>query len=111
MGRSAGAAALGLGLLIDVRPIGRRFMQARIRDWAAAAVCSRGAAGSCCGEGACAAGWGRISGRTAADCGCGAETPWEWGTEAGTEAPGWRRVGFLCCRGLLRGLFEPWEAG
>lgn len=54
---------------------------------------------------------GRISGGTAADCGCGAETPWEWGTEAGTEAPGWRRVGFLCCRGLLRGLFEPWEAG
>ena len=62
-------------------------------------------------EGACAAGWGRISGGTAADCGCGAETPWEWGTEAGTEAPGWRRVGFLCCRGLLRGLFATLGGG
>ena len=43
--------------------------------------------------------------------GCGAAAPWAWGAGVGAGAPGWRRVGFLCCRGLLRGLFEPWEAG
>ncbi len=102
---------LGLGRLIVMRLIGLRLVKARILRLGGIGRLLAGRNRLLLEGRRLRCRLGRIPDGAAADCGCGAAAPWGWGTEAGAGAPGWRRVGFLCCRGLLRGLFEPWEAG